>query len=132
MPMGMIRAVFWISGIYDGLLGLAFLLAPAQLFRMTGVTPPNHYGYVQFPALLLILFGAMFVSIAADPVKRREQILYGMGLKASYAGVVFAYQMNGGIPWLWIPWAWLDLAFLVLFLLAWRMVGRMPASGTQS
>jgi hypothetical protein len=77
-------------------------------------------GYVQFPALLLILFGIMFLCIAGDPHRRYDWIPFGMGLKASYCGLVFWYQLHGGIPLLWIPWAWADLAFLLLFFAAWR------------
>lgn len=114
------RLVLVASGIYDGLIGLAFLFAPATIFRTAGITPPNHFGYVQFPALILLIFGAMFLRIAADPVARREQILYGMALKLSYFGLVFWYQLHGGIPALWIPFAWADVAFFLLFFAGWR------------
>ena len=124
MPITWIKAFFLLSGLYDGLLGIVFFLFPAQIFRMAAVTPPNHYGYVQFSALLLIVFGAMFLRIAADPVTRREQMLYGMGLKASYVSLVLWYQLRGGVPALWIPWAWIDAVFLVLFFVAWRSTAR--------
>jgi hypothetical protein len=119
-------SIFWIrivsiaSGIYDGLLGLVFFLVPAAVYRLASITPPNHFGYVRFPALLLLIFAAMFLRIAADPVARREQILYGMALKLSYFSLVFWYQFRGGIPSLWIPFAWADVAFFILFFAAWR------------
>jgi len=115
-----IRIMLVVCGLYDGLLGVAVVIAPGALFHMFNVTPPNHNGYVQFPALMLIIFGVMFLRAAADPVARREIIAYGMALKASYSGLVFWYQFRGGVPSLWVPWAWADLAFLVLFYLAWR------------
>lgn len=124
MSIRWIKILLVVCGVYDLLLGLVVTVAPAAFFRIAGVTPPNHYGYVQFPALLLIIFGAMFLRAAADPVGRRDVIVYGMALKASYSGLVFWYQLHGGVPALWIPWAWADLAFLVLFLLAWRSVRR--------
>jgi hypothetical protein len=113
-----------ICGFYDGLLGAVFFFIPATVFRAASVTPPNHFGYVQFPALLLIIFGVMFLRIAADPIARREQILYGMALKVSYFGLVFWYAFHGGVPFLWMPWAWADLIFFVLFFLAWRTLSR--------
>jgi hypothetical protein len=73
---------------------------------------------VQFPALLLLVFAAMFSRIAADPVNRRELILYGCGLKISYCATAFFYQVTRGIPFMWIPSAWADLVFLALFILA--------------
>lgn len=124
MSLKLIKALFIISGVYDGLLGAAFLIAPAAIYRATGVPPPNHYGYVQFPALLLIIFGVMFFQIAADPAARQEQILYGMALKASYFGLVFWYQFSGGVPMLWIPFAWADFVGFILFWMAWKALDR--------
>jgi hypothetical protein len=123
-----VRIVMIASGIYDGLIGLAFFFAPATIFRTAGVTPPNHFGYVQFPALVLLIFAAMFLRIAADPVARREQIPYGMALKASYFCVVFWYQLHSGIPALWIPFAWADVVFFLLFFASWKTTAqrKMP------
>jgi hypothetical protein len=124
VSIGLVRAVFVVGGLYDGLLGTVFFLAPASVFHTAGVTPPNHFGYVQFPALLLVIFGFMFMRIAANPLMRREQILYGMALKASYFGLVFWYQFHGGIPMLWIPWAYADVIFFLLFAWAWKAMPR--------
>jgi len=120
MSLKWIKFLFIVSGIYDALLGVAALLFGAEIFRAAGVTPPNHIGYIQFPALLVILFGIVFLCIAKDPHRRREWILLGMGLKASYFGLVFCHQLLGDIPKLWIPWAWADLVFFLLFFAAWR------------
>lgn len=119
-----IAPLFVVAAIYDGALGIAFLFFGPSLFAAWDVTPPNHYGYIQFPALILVLFGIMFARIAADPPRRRELIGYGCGLKAAYAGTVFVHALRTGIPGMWIPWAWADLAFLVLFALAWGALGR--------
>jgi len=120
----MIKPFYVISGLYDGALGLAFLLAPGAIFAMYAVEPPNHMAYVQFPALLLIIFGAMFFRIAMDPVKNRELILYGCALKVSYCSMVFFYMATTGVPAMWVPWAYADLVFLVLFVMTWRSLGR--------
>jgi hypothetical protein len=125
VPVSWIRILFIVSGLYDGLLGAVFLFASATVFRVARVIPPNHFGYIQFPALLLIVFGVMFLRIAANPIKRREQILYGVALKCSYAGLVFWYQFHGGIPAFWIPWAWADAGFMLLFLWAWGTLPRL-------
>lgn len=122
-----IRPFFVAAGVYDGILGIAFLFFAPALFQHFGVTPPNHFGYVQFPALLLIVFAVMFFAIAADPAKNRDLIWYGVGLKAAYSGSVFFYQVTEGIPSMWIPWAWADLAFLVLFVVAWSQLGQAKA-----
>jgi hypothetical protein len=110
-----IRILFAIGAVYDGLLGLAFLVAPAALFRHFGVTPPNHFGYVQFPAAILMIFALMFAAVAREPVRNRNLIPFGMLLKVSYCGVVFSYWFSTGLPDIWKPFAVADLAFLILF-----------------
>lgn len=127
MRIGWIRYLFVIAGIYDGLFGLAFFFFGSEIYEAAHVTLPNHYAYLKFPALLLVLFGVMFIRVAQAPIRNREVMLYGVGLKASYAGVVFWYQTHGGVPRLFLPWAWLDIAFLIVFLLAWkRTAGLKP------
>ncbi|MCD6287510.1 MAG: hypothetical protein J7M12_00200 [Candidatus Hydrogenedentes bacterium] len=117
------RTIFWLfvfAAVYDGGLGLVFLLFPTAVFRFFDVTLPNHLGYVQFPAALLIVFSIMFVAIALRPVENRNLIPYGILLKASYCGVVFAYWIVDNIPFMWKPFAILDLVWGILFYLAYR------------
>ena len=116
----MISFLFAVGALYDGVLGLIALLAGVQLFRWFGVTPPNHWGYVQFPGALLVVFAIMFAAIARDPVRNRSLIPYGMLLKASYCGVVFFHWFTAGLPDMWKPFAIGDAIFFVLF--AWAYV----------
>ena len=83
------KLIFVIAGLYDGVLGIAFLFFHGAIFTLFAVEPPNHPAYVQFPALLLIIFAAMFFRIARDPVRNRELILYGCALKIAYCSTVF-------------------------------------------
>lgn len=117
------KLLFVIAGLYDGALGIAFLFFAPSLFQHYQVTPPNHLGYVQFPALILIVFGVMFLRIASDPRRFRDMIPFGMGLKVAYAGIVFYYALTSGIPSMWLPWAWGDSVFLLLFVAAWTSLG---------
>jgi hypothetical protein len=126
---GWISWVFGLSAAYDGLLGLGFLVAAPPLFRWFDVTPPNHFGYVQFPALLLIVFATMFLAIARNPAASRNLIPYGILLKASYSGIVFFYWFTTGLPGMWKPFAVCDAAFLVLFALAYSTLGRPGNAG---
>lgn len=114
------KGLFLLAALYDGILGIVFVFTWPLLYSLFGVTPPNHGGYVQFPALLLMVFGAMFLRISRDPVRHRDLIPYGAGLKAAYSGTVFSYQLTTGVPFMWIPFAWLDVAFLAAFVIAWR------------
>lgn len=119
-----IRVLFTAAAVYDGLLGAAFLFAGGCVFEWFGVTPPNHPGYVQFPAALLIVFAIMFAAIAREPVGNRNLIPYGMLLKVSYCGVVLFHWLSGGLPYMWKPFFIADLVFLVLFIWAFVALGR--------
>jgi hypothetical protein len=111
----MIPLLFVVSAVYDGLLGLLGLFGTEWFFQTVGVTPPNHPGYVQFPAALLVVFALMFVAVARNPSRNRNLIPYGMLLKVSYAGVVIFHWVAAGLPWVWKPFAIADLVFLLLF-----------------
>jgi hypothetical protein len=119
-----IAIIFWASGVYDGGLGLVFLLAPAAVFARFGVTPPNHWGYVQFGAALLLIFGVMFIQVALRPAPNRNLIPYGILLKVAYAGTVFGYWFTQGLPGMWKPFAVIDAVFAALFLWSWVRLGR--------
>lgn len=116
--------LFSIAALYDGILGLMFLFSPYFVFDLFEITPPNHPGYVQFPAALLIVFAFIFLAIARRPKQNRNLIPYGMLLKVSYCGVVFWYWSTAGIPSMWKPFAVADLVFLALFIWAWLRLGR--------
>ena len=120
-----VSTIFALSGIYDAGLGLIFLLAPAAMYARFGVTPPNHWGYVQFGAAMLIIFGLMFLQVAVKPAANRNLIPYGILLKVAYAGTVFAYWFTQGLPDMWKPFAVADAVFAVLF--AWAWVRLSPA-----
>lgn len=115
--------LFIVAACYDGLLGAAFLFAGGHVFEWFGVTPPNHPGYVQFPAALLMVFAAMFGAIARDPVRNRALIPYGILLKLAYCGVVLFHWLTGGLPNMWKPFCIVDLIFLVLFVRAFTVTG---------
>lgn len=112
--------LFYIAALYDGVLGLAFLFAASTVFEWYAVTPPNHFGYVQFPAALLIVFAVLYFNIAKDLVRNRNLIFYGILLKVSYCSIVFYYWATSEIPNMWKPFAIFDLIFLIFFLLAYR------------
>jgi hypothetical protein len=124
MTQGWIKPFYLLAAAYDAVLGLAFIIAPRAIFEMFGVTLPNHMAYVQFPALLLILFGILFYRIAMDPIKNRDLIFYGCGLKVAYCSTAFGYYFTTGVPAMWMPWAWADLAFLALFIISWRSLNQ--------
>jgi hypothetical protein len=119
--------LFVVAAIYDGIIGLLFLFFWRELFTHFQITPPNHGGYVQFPALLLVIFGWMFLRIAQNPDGNRGLIDFGIALKVAYSGIVFWYGLTSGVPRMWVWFAWIDLGFLVLFIIARRARLYLPA-----
>ena len=124
------QVLLWIAAIYDGALGLAFLVAGPALFASFGVTPPNHWGYIHFPAALLVVFGLMFAAAAWRPAVNANLIPYGILLKVVYCATVFGHWISAGLPWIWKPFAWFDL--LWIFVLGWTwLVLRPGAAGAE-
>jgi hypothetical protein len=124
MARASIRLLFAIAGVYDFVIGLAFLVAGARIFDAAGVPHPNHWGYIQFASLLVITFGMMFFAIAYDPASNRNLIPYGMLLKLSYTAVVGYYWIRGDCPALFKPFAIIDAVMFILFVLAYVTTGR--------
>ena len=121
---GYIRPLFYFATLYDGFLGIAFVIAPAWVLETVGVPVPYHVGFIQFPAALLIVFAIMFFVVARGPVANRNLIPYGIMLKVSYCAVVFSYWTLGRMTIIWKPFAIVDLVFAVLFWLAYRELGK--------
>ncbi len=123
------KAIRWIQGlfgvvaIYDGVLGVVFLVIPWLPFQMFQVTPPNHWSYAQFPGALLLIFALMFVAIARNPAGNRGLIPYGIGLKVAYCTIAFAYWAGSGIPGMWKPFAIVDVVMAALFVWAYVALG---------
>jgi hypothetical protein len=123
----MIPVLFVVAALYDGVLGFAFLFAAPQVFAWLDIPSPNHLGYAQFPAALLIVFALMFVAVALKPRENRSLIPYGILLKVSYCGVVLFHWVTSDIPWIWKPFCIADVVFLVFFVLAWKNLGEKEA-----
>ena len=120
MKKPVIIILFIIAALYDGLLGLGFLFSAEALFEGFQVTPPNHFGYVHFPAALLLVFALMYLAIARNPQANRNLIPYGMLLKVSYCSVTGYHWFTAGLPSMWKPFIFYDLVFLALF--AWAYI----------
>src|SRR5438128_9861368 len=105
MTLSTVRLVFAVADLYDFAIGLAFLFFGERIFEAAGVPLPNHWGYIQFSSLLLIVFGTMFFAVARDPVANRNLMPYGMLLKLSYTGLVVYYWVTTDCPLLFKPFA---------------------------
>lgn len=120
----LVRLLFLVSAAYDGVIGVLFIFAPDKVFDWIGVTPPNHPGYIQFPAALLIVFAIMFLAIAVNPARNRNLIPYGILLKVSYCSVVFYHWYSTDLPQMWKTFAICDLVMLAMFAWAYKVTKR--------
>ena len=123
-----IPLLFWVSALYDGILGVLFLVAPNWAFTRFEVVPPNHVGYVQFPAALLLIFAIMFIAIARNPAAHRDLICYGILLKVAYCGVTSYHWAMTDIPVIWKPFVIIDVVMGLLFIVAWMSIPRSAAA----
>ena len=123
MTMIWIRILFLVSAAYDFVLGTAFLFTGPELFEQYNVPLPNHWGYIHFACLMLMIFGLMFLMVAIRPKANRNLIPYGILLKCAYIGVTGYYWINGGIPWIFQPFLIIDAVMLVAFAWAYFALG---------
>lgn len=119
-----ISIFYYFSALYDGILGIVFLFFPLTIYNWFEVTHPNHVGYVQFPAALLIIFAIMFLNIGRHPLQNRNLIPYGILLKISYCAVVFGYWGIVGLPDMWKYFAVFDAIFAGFFIWTYLILGR--------
>lgn len=120
----LVFAIFFVAGLYDGILGLAFLVYPQFGFNQFNVTYPNHWGYIRFPAAILIIFAIMFFIVAFRQLRNRNLIPFGVLFKLSYSFVVFGYWFTKGLPHMWKPFAIADMIFVVIFIWSYIILGK--------
>ncbi len=130
MTKSTISLLYYVAGIYDFVIGAVFLFFGTQLFDWATIPYPNHWGYVQFCSLMLMVFGSMFLAIGRDPVGNRNLMPFGMLLKISYVGIVSFYWLTTGCPFLFKPFVAIDFVMLVLFVIAYLTTSQTrPAVG---
>ena len=125
MTVLQMRLLFLVAALYDFLIGLVFLTKGPSLFEWSGIPEPNHWGYVQFAALMLMIFGLMFVAVVVDPIGQRNLIRYGLLLKLSYCGLAIFYWTTSGLPNLFKPFVFIDAVMYGLFLASYLKLGKL-------
>lgn len=127
MDLKKAKTLFLVAGIYDLILGPIYFFGYQTLFDMFALPAAGHPTYVQFPALLITIFGVMFLQISTDPVKYRSMIPYGMALKVGFVGLAIWSVLTVGLASVWLLIALLDFLFLIAFILAWRSTSSASA-----
>jgi len=120
----LVKPLFFVGGVYDLIIGLAFLSAPYAIFEFIDVVPPNHIGYIQFCAAFLVVFSLMLFEVARKPVASKNLIPYAALIKISYCAVVFGHYALGNMPTPWLYFAFADSIFLLAFVWAYTEIGK--------
>jgi hypothetical protein len=111
------RTFFLVAGVYDVLLGLAFLLAGETILTAVGMTLPPHIAYIQLAAIFVAVQGLSYLLAYRDAWSNLGIIWVGVVYKASYATLAVYYLVTGQLPSIFfVPWAICDVAFMVGFL----------------
>jgi hypothetical protein len=78
------RAVFLAAGVYNIVWGLWSALDPQWLFRFTGLAPLNHPGVFSCLAMVIGLYGVLYLEVARVP--ERGWLLAAVGLTGKVLG----------------------------------------------
>ena len=123
-----ISLLFYTAAFYNLLGGALFAFAAPTIFELAKFAPPSHWGYVEYPAWILMIFGALAIQTARKPEQNRNLIPYGAAQKLAFAGVVIYYWIANQLPSVWYPFALVDLLFLGGFV--WAMISLAKTTKT--
>ena len=122
------RALFLVAGVYDVLLGLAFLVAGESILTSIGMKLPPHIAFIHLSAIFIVVQGVSYLLVWRDAWSNVGLVWVGVLYKASYVGLAAWYLATNRMPSsFFIPWAVADAAFLVFFLLFIRAAGERRA-----
>ncbi|MFA5260636.1 MAG: hypothetical protein WC450_05345 [Candidatus Omnitrophota bacterium] len=92
------KCYFWAIGVYDVLLGGAFVLFFEEIYKALHITLPNHPGYIYVPAMFLVSGGIGEFLIARNPLRNVDLVVVRLLMKASFAGAVLYCYVRYGVP----------------------------------
>lgn len=112
------KPFFFIAGLYDVLLGVAFFIFGEQILDWIGMELPPHIAYIQLAAVFIAVQGLSYLLVWVDPPRFVGLVVIGVVYKLAYSGLAVWYLTIGELPSdFFIPWALVDIVFLVGFLL---------------
>ncbi len=115
--LGFYRKFFLFAAVYDALLGLLFFFFHPQIYAWFGITPPNHPGYVQLPAIFISIMGLADYYVYLDIVRNRDIVKIRILMKLAYSLLCFYHYVFGSLPTLWVNIAVFNVVFIVPYLL---------------
>jgi len=119
------KALYFISALYDFILGVSFLFFYKPIFKMLGMNLPENPAYLTFCAAMIALFGILLFMIYLNLSGSRRLIIYAVLVKFAYVGTIIYYFLLVGSSYVDMPFrifAVFDFVFAVLFIESLRYI----------
>ncbi|MFM9108959.1 MAG: hypothetical protein ACKOWF_19910 [Chloroflexota bacterium] len=114
---GIPRSALGVGAIYDGVLGLLFLVAYGPLLTILGVPLPENPIYLQLAAGLIAVMGLLQYFAWKNGAVHDETIMALVVFKALYVLLAIFSGIRGELPHpVFGVFAAIDLAFMAIFL----------------
>ncbi len=111
------NAIFWLSALFNFIVGLPLLFRPAFFFSMVGMPPPSSLLFVQIAGLLIAVIGIGYGFAAVDPVRHRVMIVLGAIGKPVLPILFYLYYAAGEVPLDAFLLSWVDGSFGIVFVI---------------
>lgn len=120
-PLEAQRLLLTAAALYDGILGLLFLLFFRPILGLLGAAVPENPVYLQLAAGCIALFGLGFWWAAQRPVRNLDLVRLGTGLKVFFVCLAAYAAAVGLLPHpIFLVLALLDALFVVGVVVLWR------------
>jgi len=113
------------AGVFNLLAGAAMISLYHEGYQLLGREKPELLLPVQVMGILVALFGAGYLLVAADPWRNRNILLLGMLSKALAGTLALFYVARGEVPWGFaVVVFFADLAYVPPFWVILRRIDR--------
>jgi hypothetical protein len=116
--------LFWLVGVYDFGLGIAFLLFYEPLFEALDIAKPETGAYVHLAAALIAIQGVGYFLVARRPRRNVDLVLIGVLYKLAYSGLALYYWLIDEAPHEIFLWFGLVDALILTAFVAFLLVAR--------
>ncbi len=111
------RLLFLLAALYDGVLGIGFLIAAGPLFAWLGVPAPENPTYGQLLAGLIAVQGLGYFFVWRQLWRNVDIVKLGLAAKLVWIAVAGAGLARGDLPHDGVAWlAIVEACFLIGFL----------------
>jgi hypothetical protein len=122
---------FWISGIYDMVLGLGFFLFYKTIFSTFDIVLPESIAYIHLSAAFVFVQGIMYYLVSGNLQRNIDMVKAGVAYKIAYVGLCFYYWNIDALPHPMFGFFGIcDVGFLALFLLFLKDYESLPFTAT--